>query len=469
MNKYLEIAPKIVECVGGIDNITNIYHCMTRLRFQLKDNTLVKEEELKTLDGILGLNNGSKECQVIIGTDVDNAYKAVLEFTGFDETEKINENLDDKLTTSKKQKITLKGILNAIVDVFSGSFSPVVPMFVLVGTFNTIAALIGPTFLNLVTTDSALYTNFYYVGQAVTYFFPVLIAVPCAKHFKANQYIALVLSFILVYPPLMESLSTGEYTVFGIPAQAVTYTSSCLPTILIIWIQSYIEKFADKISPKSLKVILVPSLTVLIMLPLSLTVLGPLGTYFGTLLGKGMLAVYDTAGPLLTLVVGATGAFGLALGITRPVFMVAKTFFFTTGIEYVYMPYAMVYANFVTMGLSLAFFLKTKDAKKKSIGLSGFIANVLGGVSEPILFGVMLPNKSTYLPVIIGGAIAGLLSGILHVGYSQFGPSNILGVIGFINNNISDNFIKGCVCAAVAFLSTFILTWIMYKDENVSK
>ncbi|MBQ4252466.1 MAG: PTS transporter subunit EIIC [Erysipelotrichaceae bacterium] len=463
MGKYTELAPKIVEYVGGLDNITNIYHCMTRLRFQLKDKKLANVAELKALKGVLGVNNDGQDCQVIIGPDVDNCYKEVLNVTGFEATEKIDENLDGDLP---KEKLTFKGILNAIVNAFSGAFSPIVPMFVLVGTFNTIAALIGPTFLKLVPADSAIYTNFYYVAQAITYFFPILIAVPCARHFKVNQYLALVVAFVLVYPDMANAIATGEYSVYGLPVPAVTYTSSCLPMILIIWIMSYIEKFADRISPSALKVILVPGITMLITLPLALCVLGPLGTYVGTALGKGMLAVYDVAGPLLTLIVGATAAFGLAFGMTRPVFMVAKTFFFTAGIEYVYMPHAMVYGNFVTMGLALAFALKTKDSEKKSLGLSSFLANILGGVSEPVLFGVMLPNKSTYLPVVIGGAITGLLSGIQHVGYSQFGPTNILAVIGFINDAIPGNFVKGCICAAVAFIGTFALTYVMYKDEK---
>lgn len=461
MGKYTELAPKIVELVGGIENITNIYHCMTRLRFQLKDKSLVKVDEIKALKGVLGLNNDRQDCQVIIGTDVENAYKAVLEVTGFEETEKINENLD-----APKEKLTVKGVLNAIINAFSGSFSPIVPMFVLVGTFNTIAALIGPTFLKLVPADSAIYTNFYYVAQCITYFFPILIAIPCAKHFKANQYISMVIAFLLVYPDMAAAISSGEYTVYGITVPAVSYTSSCLPMILIIWIQSYIEKLADRISPNTLKVILVPGITMLIMLPLSLVVLGPLGTYCGTLLGKGMLAVYDVAGPVLSLIVGATCAFGLAFGITRPVFMVAKTFFFTAGIEYVYMPFAMVFTNFMTMGLSLAYAIKTKNAEKRSLGFSSFLANTLGGVSEPVLFGIMLPNKSTYLPVVLGGAITGAVSGLLHVGYTQFGPTNILAVIGFVSNSVPDNFVKGCICAGVAFLSVFILTMVMYKEEE---
>lgn len=461
MGKYTELAPKVVEGVGGIQNITNIYHCMTRLRFQLRNKNLVNVDDLKAIKGVLGVNNDGQDCQVIIGPDVDNAYKEVLAVTGFEATEKIDENLD-----APKEKLTVKSVFNAVVNAFSGAFSPIVPMFVLVGTFNTIAALIGPTFLKLVGTDSALYTNFYYVGQCITYFFPILIAVPCAKHFKVNQYVAMVIAFVLMYPDMAAAIGSGEYTVYGIPVPAVSYASSCLPMILIIWVMSYVEKLADRISPTALKVILVPGITMLIMLPLSLVVLGPLGTYVGTALGQAMLAVYDVAGPVLTLIVGATCAFGLAFGITRPVFMVAKTFFFTAGIEYVYMPFAMVFTNFITMGLSLAYALKTKDKDQKSLGLSSFLANILGGVSEPVLFGIMLPNKSTYLPVIISGAITGLLSGILHVGYSQFGPTNILAVIGFINDAIPGNFIKGCICAAVAFLATFTLTWLMYRDEK---
>ena len=337
MNKYNEIATGVLTNVGGKDNVSNLYHCMTRLRFVLKDKTAAAEDAIKAVKGVLGINwDKSGELQVIIGPDVDNVYKQLLDLTGLKETEKIDENLDEVKDHS------LKGILNEIVGAFSACMNPLVPMFVLVGTFNVIAALIGPSFFKLVAEDSALYTNFYNVGQAIIYFLPVLIAVPAARHFKTNQYISLVLACLLVYPSFIELISSGTYTVFGIPATSATYTSSVLPIMLTVFVQKYVEKLADRISPTSMKVILFPFLTVLIMLPLMFCVLGPLGTLIGTLLANAIIGLRTAAGPIETALVTALIPFMTAFGIGRPIFFICMSMLFANGVEYAYMPIAMV-------------------------------------------------------------------------------------------------------------------------------
>lgn len=463
MSKYETIASSILELVGGKENVTNAFHCMTRLRLSLKDPAAADEERIKSVPGVLGIYRPSEnELQIIIGTEVKDVYQSFLGLTGLAETEQIPENPD---LPKEKQKVTAKSVLNAIVDTFSACMNPLVPMFVLVGTFNVIAALIGPSFLNLVAEDSALYTNFYNVGQTVIYFLPVLMAYPAAKHFKCNHYISLVLACCLLYPGFTEALEAGGYTVFGIPAVNAAYSSSVLPIILIVWVQSYVEKLADRLSPKSMKVILFPFLTVAIMLPLSFCVLGPLGTLIGTWLANLIVGLRNVAGPLETMLVGAFVPFMTAFGIGRPIFFMCMSMLFADGVEYAYMPLAMVLTNFLAMGVSLGFAVKSRG-ENRQLGVTSFVACCLGGVSEPTWFGILLPNKKTWLPAIIGGAAGGLYLGIMNVGYYQFGPSNILSVIGFISSEVPSNFIHGCISSGIGFAVTFVMMMILFRGEK---
>ena len=459
MNKYQELSSSVLQGVGGKENVTNLYHCMTRLRFVLSDKTKVNEDALKAAKGVLGINwDKSGELQVIIGTDVDNVYKALLEDTGLQETDKIDENLD-------KQPLSVRGVLDGIVNAFSACMNPLVPMFVLVGTFNVIAALIGPSFLKLVAEDSALYTNFYNVGQAIIYFLPVLIAVPAARHFKTNQYISLVLACILVYPAFIEAIGSGSYTVLGIPAVSATYTSSVLPIMLTIFVQRYVEKLVDRFIPSSMKVILFPFLTTLIMLPLMFCVLGPIGTLIGGAIANFIIGLRQTAGPVETAIVTALIPFLTAFGIGRPIFFICMGMLFANGVEYAYMPIAMVLTNFLAMGVALGYAIKAKG-EKKQLGITSFVACFLGGVSEPTWFGIFLPNKRSYLPAIVGGLVGGLYLGIMNVGYYQFGPSNFLSVIGYISSAVPNNFTHGIIAAVLCLAVTFAMMLVFFKEEE---
>lgn len=464
MNKNTLLAEEIVKQVGGKANISNVFHCMTRLRFELKDSGLANIEEIKKINGVLGLNVDGNEYQVIIGPAVDDVYSEVLKMTDLERTEKLDEDLDH---ASGKNDNSLKGIWNRILGAFSGCMNPLVPTFVLLGMFNVVAALIGPNFLKLVTTDSNWYTNFYYVGQAIIYFLPVFIAISASKHFKCNTYLSVVLACVLLYPDLVTLMSAGtSYSVYGIPAAAATYSGTVIPIMLIVWIQSYVEKWVNRISPDNLKVVLVPFLTILIMLPLALCAFGPLGGYIGTALASAIMWLRQTAGPLETMLVAAFVPFMTAFGIGRPLFFVCLTTLLSTGSEYAYMPIAMVLNNWLSMAVAVGYAIKSKQPKDKQLGMTCFAANFLGGVSEPTLFGILLPNKKTYLPVIIGGAVSGLYLGIMNVGLFQFGTSNFLNVMGFVGGDSSANLINGLIATALAFGVTLAMMMIFYKDEK---
>ena len=371
------------------------------------------------------------------------------------------------MDTVNKKKISLKGIGNEILNTFSNSMTPLVPLFVAMGMVNVVAALIGPTVLKLVPDTSNIYNNFYYLGQAIIYFLPVFVAITASKYFKCNTFIAVTLAVVMIYPDIITALAQeGGFTIYGISVPNVTYSSQLIPILLIVWIQSYIEKFLNKIIPDALKVIGVGFLTLLVMLPLAFCVLGPIGYYIGSALISVVMGLYQTAGPLETMIFGAVMPFLTAFGIGRPIFFACLGVLMTSGVEYSYMPLAMVINNFVIMGISAGYMIRSKSATGKQLGGTCLIASAFGGVSEPALFGIVLPNRKTFFPVLLSGAVSGLLIGIFKVGYYQFGPSNVLSVIGFVSAENSSSMLLGCIASAAAFVVAFVAMLLWYKDEK---
>ena len=467
MSKYSETARQVLEKVGGKENVKDVYHCMTRLRFKLKNESAADMEGLKAAKGVLGAQFKEDTLQVIVGTSVDEIYKELLACGKFEEHEKLDEYEAEDV---KKEGFSLKKLGMGIVNTFSNSMGPLVPLFVTLGMVNIVAAVIGPTMLNLVSDQSDLYTNFYYAGQAIIYFLPVLAAITASRYFKANTFISVALTALMLYPDLTAALSAeGGYTIYGIAAPNVTYSGQIIPALLIVWIQSYVERFLNKVIPDTLKIIGVGFVTVLIMMPLSFLVLGPIGYYIGSGLTNVVLGLYNAAGPVETAIVGALMPFLTAFGIGRPIFFACMAILFANGVEYAYMPLAMVLTNFLVMGISLGYMIRSKKDGSKQMGLTCFVSTLLGGVSEPALFGIVLPNPRTFVPILISGAVSGLYLGLTKVGYYQFGPSNVMGVIGFVSAESSANFVNGCIASALAFGIALVAMLLLYKDKETTK
>lgn len=466
MDKNREIAIHVIELLGGKLNIVNSYHCMTRLRFNLKNTNTADLNGLKMVKGVLGVQNSSGEIQVIIGPAVEEVYKEVIALTGLEEEDPIHENLDS-IQFSEKQKFTPKKLFDSILNAFSAVMAPLIPLFVVVGMANVIAAVIGPSMLNLVGTDSAIYTNFYYIGQSIIYFLPVLAAFTASKKFGSNILISMALACLLLYPDLMSALSAdGGYTVYGISAPNISYSSQLIPILLIVWVQSHIEKILNKWIPKVFNVLLVPFCTMAVMLPLGLCLLGPLGFGIGSMLSNFLTQLYQTAGPIETMIVCAFIPFMTAFGIGKPIFFSSLTVLMSAGVEYSYMGIAMVLNNWLAMGVAAGYIVKSRSPEKKQYGLTSLAANFLGGVSEPTLFGIILPNRKTYLPIMVGGAVSGFYFGLMKVGYYQFGASNFFNVMGFIGGEGNSNFINGCIASALAFGVTFVMMLLTYKESE---
>ena len=465
MDKFETIAREVIDKVGGPANIANAYHCMTRLRLHLKNSSVADIDSLRAIENVLGAQDSAGELQVIIGPKVEDVYNHLIDLTGLTAEAAIQEDLDPEL--ARKEPFTWKAIPRKILEVFTASMAPLIPLFVVVGMANVIAAIIGPTMLGLVSAESAIYTNFYYIGQSILYFLPVFVAYTTSRHFKTNRLISMTLALLMVYPDLIAALASETgYTVFGIPAPNVSYGTQLIPAILVVWIQSYVERGLKRVVPEAIDVLLVPFGTVAVMFPLALCALGPLGTWIGDGLTYVLTWLYATAGPVETTLVMAAMPFLTAFGIGKPIFFAALTALMASGVEYSYMGQAMVLNNFLIMGVCAGYIVKTRNAKKRQYGITSLIANACGGVSEPTLFGIILPNPKTWVSVVIGGALGGLYYGVMHVGYHQFGPSNVLGVLGFIGGEGNANFLNGCIAAAICFVGAFVSMLISYRETS---
>lgn len=468
MGKYTETATGIIEQVGGKNNIKNLYHCMTRLRFSLVDFDKVDHEKLKEVKGVIGEQLSEGELQVIIGPAVDGVCTEISDLTGISQGEAVAENLDGNI--GAKKKTTFKSVGNAILAAISGCMSPLVPLFIVIGVANVVSAVIGPAMLGIVSSESHIYTNFYYMGQALIYALPILTAIPASKHFKTDSMLSLALACMMLYPDILAALGAeGGYTVYGIFARNVTYSGQIIPIILVVWIQSYVERFLKRYIPDIVKVLLVPFGTIAIMMPLMFCVLGPIGDIIGVGITSAVLGLYHIAGPVETTVISAALPFLTAFGVGRPLFFACMTVLMTEGVECSFMPYALCISNFVCMGCCLGYVLKTRNPDQRQLGITSLVANALGGVSEPTLFGIILPNPKTFVPLIIGGAVSGLFAGIFHIGAYQLGTSNVLSVLSFVSPEGGSNFALGCASAAIGFVVTLACMIVMYKGDSKSE
>lgn len=463
MGKYDLTVQMVLDAVGGSQNIKAAYHCMTRLRLNLVDLEKVDAAALKAATGVLGSVEAEGELQVIIGPSVERVYKEFVAMANLEAHNQINENLDVKLT----EKNVFAGIGNGILNAFSASVSPIIPLLIVTGVFNLTAILLGPTFLNVISTESTLYVNLIFVSQSILYFLPMFIACTASRHFGCSSMLTMAICAFMLFPNYLEVVAAGEpYTFFGLPVVLNNYSSSLLPFILIPFVQAYVEKFIKKIVPDILKTVLVPSLVIAVMLPLSLCLLAPVSTWIGKVLNAILVWLYSVAGPLETTLVGAVAIIGVAFGFLRPVYFTGLMAFFSTGVDYTVLPMLAVICNFVAMGATTGYIIKAKSSESRQLGITCLVSNALGGVSEPAIYGIFLNEKKILFATIIGGAIAGLIQGVLKVGYFQRGTSNIFGVLSFVAEGNTANFVNALITCAVGFVVTMVIVLVTYKSEK---
>lgn len=465
MTDYTKLADDLIQEVGGKENVTHVTHCMTRLRFNVKDDAKVDVDKIKNTSGVLGYVHQGGQHQIIIGQTVDKAYDAVLKEGGFASEAPVDENPDQP-----KEKLTAKKVFNNILDYLSGSLTPLIPLIISAALFRTVQSIIGPSMLNLVSEKSDLYVLLGMLYNAGFYFMPIYVGYTAAKKLKVNPALGMFMGGILIAPELIAMVAKGRttFSVYGIPARISNYSQTILPILLSVWVMSYVERFFNKHVPVAVKTIFAPFLTMAVMVPVSLCALAPLGGFLGTGIGTVLLFLGSHGGFIAVAVIAALWEFLVMGGMHIVLAMTMMTVMAQNGSEAIVSP-AATCATFAAMGMALGAAISLKDRQEKSDNWGFLIAGLLGGVTEPVLYGTGMKYRRPFLGMMIGAGLGGLYAGITHVTVYAMTSSNILMVLGFVSPNGTANLINGCVSCLIAFFGSAIATALIGVEGKEKK
>lgn len=456
---YKALADSIIKLIGGKENIARCMHCYTRLRFNLKDNSLVQLDDIKKLE-VIGAQFSGEQLQIIIGNDVNEVYDAVCAAAGLNKEAIIDEKLDDK----PKEKMTFKKVINKIIDGIVGCMIPLLPILIGSGLLQAIIAIAE----NLgVSAESPTLVTLTFVANAAFYFMPVYLGGFAAKKFGANTALGMMIGACLIHPTFVSMVADGNGgSIFGIPIYPASYSSTVVPAILSIWIMSYVEKWISKHSPKSLRSIIEPLGTLIIMVPLTFCFLAPLGAMISTAFANGLNWFYDTCGFVAVAVFAAIIPFVVMLGMHVGTVPIAIASIAANGADYLMLPSFFI-SNFTQGAACLAVGVKTKDEKLKSFAFSCAFSNMVPGVSEPGMYGITLRYKTPMWGAMIGAACAGAYFGLTRVGCYTFMAPNLFQFAAY--SNVPSNLRNAIIGVVFGIVVAFIATMILYKPETVEK
>lgn len=436
-------AQKILEEVGGRKNVQNLTHCVTRLRFSLHSMDGVDEQKIKNIPGVMGVVNKGGQFQVIIGQEVPVVFAEIQKLGDFAAPSGEAANEDRK-----------KG-LDLILDTLAGIFSPIMPIIAGAGMVKALLSIL--VLFELIDKTGNLYYFLSFIADASYYFLPVFLAASAARKFNCNMQMAMLMGAILLHPNYSALGSSGDIvSVLGIPVRIVTYSSSVIPIILIVFVLSFVEKFVEKITPKVIKFIARPLLTILIMAPLALVVLGPVGSIIGDGLVAVLLSIEKIAPWILPTVIGAFMPFLVMTGMHYSLLPAYVNALSALGYETVIGP-GNLPSNIAQGAAALCVAVKTKNKEFRQLSVSSGVTALLG-VTEPALFGVNLRLRKPLIATTIGGGLGGLYAGL--TGVRRFGGGGAgLAAIGLYVGPDSSNVINALVAAAIAFAVTFLIQW----------
>ncbi|ADZ85602.1 beta-glucoside-specific PTS transporter subunit IIABC [Cellulosilyticum lentocellum] len=450
---YKSLAEEILRLVGGESNIASLVHCATRLRFTLKDEKKADTAKLKQTKGIMGVVSSGGQYQVIIGSDVSHVFKEIMGMTKLE-----NSNAGEEKDNRK--------IADKVIDTISGIFTPVLPAITAAGMLKAVLAILITT--KLITNDSQTYQVLNFMADAGFYFLPILLANSAAKKFKVNPYMAMMIGGMLLHPTFTGMITAAKeagtgIAVFGMNIPLASYGSSVIPIILSVWLMSYVEPFADKVSPKAVKFFLKPLITAMVVGIATLVVVGPLGYIISDKVAVGIGAIEARASWLVPTIIGALSPLLVMTGTHYGIIPIGINNIMTLGYDTFVGPGMMV-SNVAQGGAALAISLKTKDSEFKQLASTAGITG-LCGITEPALYGVNLKTKIGLYASIIGGGIGGLFFGIFGVARYATGSPGLLTLPVYIGGDSMSNFYYACIGVVISIVVAFIIAFALYKDS----
>lgn len=446
---YSITAKALVKELGGDENISNVTHCATRLRFILKDTKGINTETVRKIPGVITTVEAGGQYQVVIGNHVQDAYKEVIKLVTVEEG-----------GSEPAQKV---GVVSRIIDVISSIFAPFLYTLAACGILQGILGVLVA--MNVMDTSWGTYKILNFVSWTAFTFLPVLIAVTASKKFKVNEFIGIVIACALVSPDYIAMVNSGEALTFlGIKVQMLSYTSTVIPIILAIWIASYVQRFFDKKLPIVIRNLFTPMFTIAIMVPLTLLVCGPLGNMVGGAIGDVYNSLYDLSPIVAGVVVGGLWEvmviFGVHWGIT-PVTVgnyAALGYDTFTGIQ--------GSAVFSQAGAALGVFFRTKDKELKQVSLPAAITGLFG-ITEPAIYGVNLRLKTPLICGCIAGAVGGGIAGAFHAYSWSYNMPGIATLPAYFKEGYMSNFLGYLISIIVSFVLAMVLTMIVGFKEDI--
>lgn len=452
---FKKLASSVVDAVGGVGNVTNLTHCMTRLRFILKDEAKASDETVKNIPGVMGLVKQGGQYQIIIGNNVAAAYKEILAL-GVDGGATVD------ASEQPKQKWTLKRVGMTILDAIIGTMTPLIPAIIGGSMVKLLAMLLLMT--GVVGETNSTYVLLNTIGDAAFFFLPILVAVSASKKFGTNTYLAVAIAGLMVHPVFMDLMAKAAegqaVTLAMLPITSVKYTYTIIPAIVMSWLLRYIEAGVDRITPLVTKNFLKPMLILLVGAVIAISIVGPAGVWLGNGISAVVYGIHGKLGWLAVAIVGAIWPLLVMTGMHR----VFTPTIAETGSEAMVMP-SEIGANMSLGGVSLAVAFKTKNRELRQTALAAASSALIAGITEPALYGVAIRLKRPMIASVITGFIAGAVAGLAGLASHSMAAPGLFTSVQFIDKDNPTSILWIAAVMAISVVVSFALTLILGFED----